>query len=107
MASYMPLIIAIVIMNVGDSRARELRPSYHGLDFQSTLPVGENQPPAMKEFFGASSSSSSPTSKSSNVALPKAMNSNDTRGGTVSAVEWRCPCFDLSYDCLCLWIRLV
>ncbi|KAF2310774.1 hypothetical protein GH714_017064 [Hevea brasiliensis] len=37
-------------------------------------PAGQKMPPEMKEFFGASSS---PTSKSSNVALPKAMNSND------------------------------
>ncbi|OAY31573.1 uncharacterized protein LOC110600501 [Manihot esculenta] len=76
MVSYVPLVaIVIVITIVGDSTARELRPSYHGLDYQNTPPAGEKLPPEMKEFFGAQSS---PTSKSSNVALPKAMNSNDT-----------------------------
>ncbi|XP_012075617.1 uncharacterized protein LOC105636851 [Jatropha curcas] len=75
MASYFP-VIAIMIMILGGSKGRELRPSYHGLDYQSTPPSGEKLPPEVKEFFG---SSSAPTSKSSsNVALPKAMNSNDT-----------------------------
>ncbi|OAY47302.1 uncharacterized protein LOC110617780 [Manihot esculenta] len=78
MACHIPLILAIMITNVGDATARELRPSYHGLDYQNTPPAGKNLPPSAKEFFGASSSPPPPTSTSSNVALPKAMNSNDT-----------------------------
>lgn len=79
MAIYMPLIVIITVMIIGGSEARELRPSYHGLEYQSLPPTGEKLPPEMKTFFGsASSSMAPPTSTSSNVALPNAMNSNDT-----------------------------
>ncbi|EEF39220.1 uncharacterized protein LOC8265522 [Ricinus communis] len=78
-----PIMITVMMttMMIAVSAARELRPSVHGLEYQSTAPVGEKLPPEMEEFFGSLSSSASaaPTSRSgANVALPKAMNSNDT-----------------------------
>ncbi|XP_065856471.1 uncharacterized protein [Euphorbia lathyris] len=60
-----PLIL-MMMMVVNNSLARELRPSDHGLDYQSCPPVGEK----MKDFFKSPSSSS--------MALPRAMNSNDS-----------------------------
>ncbi|KAK8490836.1 hypothetical protein V6N13_093099 [Hibiscus sabdariffa] len=60
--------IATVIFLVGDSAARELRPSDHGLGYQSLPPTGLNSPDAMS-FFGA-------TSNSSSSAFPRALNSS-------------------------------
>ncbi|OMP06035.1 hypothetical protein CCACVL1_01741 [Corchorus capsularis] len=59
---------------IRESTARELRPSDHGLEYQSLPPTGLKSP-EMRSFFGASSSKSSTPST---VALPKAMNSNET-----------------------------
>uniref|UniRef100_A0A6N2NAP6 Uncharacterized protein n=1 Tax=Salix viminalis TaxID=40686 RepID=A0A6N2NAP6_SALVM len=70
------MIIIMIIINTQDSKARELRPSDHGLGFQSMPPTAVKFPPDMKQFFGASSAATS--TSSSGVALPKAMNSNDT-----------------------------
>ncbi|KAJ6314438.1 hypothetical protein OIU78_018003 [Salix suchowensis] len=70
------MIIIMIIINIQDSKARELRPSDHGLGFQSMPPTAVKFPPDMKQFFGASSAATS--TSSSGVALPKAMNSNDT-----------------------------
>lgn len=75
-AVYMQLSIIAMIIIVQDSKARELRPSDHGLEYQSMAPTGVRFPPDMKQFFGASSAATS--TSSSGVALPKAMNSNDT-----------------------------
>ncbi|OAY50185.1 hypothetical protein MANES_05G115000v8 [Manihot esculenta] len=77
MASYMPLIVAI--MNVGDSTARELQPSYHGLDYQSTPPAGENLPPSMKKFFGAMNSNDTTWWRS--VSGEKGGGQGDGQGG--------------------------
>ncbi|KAL4311741.1 hypothetical protein GQ457_01G024990 [Hibiscus cannabinus] len=62
--------IATVFFLVGDSTARELRPSDHGLGYQSLPPTGLNSPDAMS-FFGAASNSSSSSS-----AFPRALNSS-------------------------------
>ncbi|KAJ6751856.1 hypothetical protein OIU85_002287 [Salix viminalis] len=67
------MIIIMIIINIQDSKARELRPSDHGLGFQSMPPTAVKFPPDMKQFFGASSAATS--TSSSGVALPKAMNS--------------------------------
>ncbi|XWS18016.1 hypothetical protein CRYUN_Cryun32bG0005900 [Craigia yunnanensis] len=67
--------ITIIILIIMESTARELRPSDHGLEYQSQPPTGLKSP-GMKSFFGAASKSSSSTP--STVALPKATNSNDT-----------------------------
>jgi hypothetical protein len=75
-AVYMQLSIIVMIIIVQDSKARELRPSDHGLEYQSMPPTGVRFPPDMKQFFGASSAATS--TSSSGVALPKEMNSNDT-----------------------------
>ncbi|EOY25508.1 hypothetical protein QQP08_020258 [Theobroma cacao] len=71
--AYLPLITMMII---GESVARELRPSDHGLEYQSVPPTGLKSP-EMMSFFGAESKSSS-SSTPSTVALPKAMNSNET-----------------------------
>ncbi|KAK0578172.1 hypothetical protein LWI29_006246 [Acer saccharum] len=65
------LLIAITTVSTA---ARELRPSYHGLEYQSPPPSSEQTPQEVKSFFKGSMSP--PTQE--NVALPKAMNSTDT-----------------------------
>ncbi|KAJ6754017.1 CONCANAVALIN A-LIKE LECTIN/GLUCANASE DOMAIN-CONTAINING PROTEIN-RELATED [Salix purpurea] len=53
------MIIIMIIINIQDSKARELRPSDHGLGFQSMPPTAVKFPPDMKQFFGASSAATS------------------------------------------------
>ncbi|KAE8695534.1 ferredoxin-NADP reductase family protein [Hibiscus syriacus] len=65
--------ITIFILIIAESTARELRPSDHGLEYQSLPPTGLNSPDAMSFFGTTSNSSSSP----STVAFPKALNSSD------------------------------
>ncbi|KAJ8762074.1 hypothetical protein K2173_006738 [Erythroxylum novogranatense] len=72
MAKLLVMYLFLAMTIVGDSTARELRPSYHGLDYQSSPPSGEILSPEMKAFFGTT------TSSSSNVPFPRALNSNDT-----------------------------
>ncbi|KAG2689445.1 hypothetical protein I3760_09G138800 [Carya illinoinensis] len=67
----------ISISLTGESESHELRPSYHGLDYQSSA-EGKKSAQEMRSFFGGSS----PTSTSSNVAMPNAMDSNSTDNGT-------------------------
>ncbi|XWS11533.1 hypothetical protein CRYUN_Cryun37aG0006500 [Craigia yunnanensis] len=67
--------ITIIILIIRESTARELRPSDHGLEYQSLPPTGLKSP-GMMSFFGSTSNSSSSTPYT--VALPKAINSNDT-----------------------------
>ncbi|KAJ4702963.1 Transmembrane protein [Melia azedarach] len=69
-ASYMPLITILLIRA---TLARELRPSDHGLEYQSPPPSSGKSSPQMTSFFKGSSSPST----SSNVALPRALNSTD------------------------------
>ncbi|MED6123746.1 hypothetical protein PIB30_052294 [Stylosanthes scabra] len=73
------VVVAIGIILIGDSSARELRPSDHGLVFQTLSPTGAKSSPEMRSFFNSdsqnSSSLSSSTTSSSNVAIPRAMNS--------------------------------
>ncbi|KAL5097679.1 hypothetical protein RYX36_002006 [Vicia faba] len=59
MASLTGFITAIIIIVslAGSSTGRDLRPSDHGLDYQSSPPV--NSPPDMKSFFNSNNSSSS------------------------------------------------
>ncbi|KAK8506720.1 hypothetical protein V6N13_065855 [Hibiscus sabdariffa] len=64
--------IATVFFLIGDSTARDLRPSDHGLGYQSLPPTGLNFPDAMS-FFGAKSNSSSSSFSS---PFPKALNSS-------------------------------
>ncbi|KAL5838933.1 hypothetical protein ACOSQ4_011541 [Xanthoceras sorbifolium] len=66
------MLIAITI--VKSTKAREVRPSEHGLDYQSPPPLSETTSQGMESFFKGSMSPSS----SENVALPRAMNSTDT-----------------------------
>ena len=75
----MSISVAItIIILVWESTARELRPSDHGLEYQS-LPPTALKSPEMMSFFGAKSkSSTSSSSTPSTMVLPKAMNSNDT-----------------------------
>ena len=78
-AIYMQLSIIMTITIIQHSKARELRPSDHGLDHQSLPPTGAKFPPDMKEFFGASNPATRNTmSPSTGVALPKVKNSSDT-----------------------------
>ncbi|KAJ7969121.1 Transmembrane protein [Quillaja saponaria] len=65
---YGPLIGLLI---AAESGGREIRPSEHGLEYQNSPPPGNKFPPKMKSFFKGKDSSST----SSNVALPKAMNS--------------------------------
>ncbi|KAH1050886.1 hypothetical protein AAZX31_08G121500 [Glycine max] len=70
LAVFVPLIIA------GASSARELRPSDHGLTFQTLSPAGPHSSPEMRSFFNSANSSPS-MSSSSDVALPRAMDSGE------------------------------
>ncbi|KAI9198380.1 hypothetical protein LWI28_014794 [Acer negundo] len=72
MIASLALLIAITIIK--STTARELRPSYHGLEYQSPPPSSEKTPQEVKSFFKGSMSPPTPE----NVALPKAMNSTDT-----------------------------
>ncbi|KAG5029576.1 hypothetical protein GLYMA_05G166000v4 [Glycine max] len=76
LAVFVPLILA------GASSARELRPSDHGLTFQTLSPAGAHSSPEMRSFFNSADSSPS-MSSSSDVALPRAMDSGDA-----SPPEW-------------------
>ncbi|MED6106407.1 hypothetical protein PIB30_004642 [Stylosanthes scabra] len=72
------VIVAIGIILIGDSSARDLRPSDHGLVFQTLSPTGAKSSPEMRSFFNSDSQNSSSLSSatsSSNVAIPRAMNS--------------------------------
>ena len=74
-AIYGPLILmTMTMMNADHSESHELRPSDHGLEYQTNTPSssdsGKSPPPEMMSFFGNSSSTSS------DVAMPKALNSN-------------------------------
>ncbi|MBA0627635.1 hypothetical protein Godav_022446 [Gossypium davidsonii] len=53
----------IVLILVQESAARELRPSDHGLEYQSLPPTGLKSP-EMMSFFGSTSKSSSTSSSS-------------------------------------------
>ncbi|KAF9672670.1 hypothetical protein SADUNF_Sadunf11G0067300 [Salix dunnii] len=52
-AFYMQLSIIMLITAIQHSKARELRPSDHGLEYQRLPPTGAKLPPDMKHFFGA------------------------------------------------------
>ncbi|KAE8685628.1 ferredoxin-NADP reductase family protein [Hibiscus syriacus] len=72
-ATLIAAAITIFILLIGESTARELRPSDHGLEYQSLPPTGLNSPDAMS-FFGSTSNSSS---RPSTVAFPRALNSSN------------------------------
>ncbi|CAK9321263.1 unnamed protein product [Citrullus colocynthis] len=67
--AFLPLIVAIVA-------APEIRPSEHGLEFQSAPPAGDKSSPEMRSFFGGTSS---PTPEVA-LPLPKTMNSSESSG---------------------------
>ncbi|KAI4297073.1 hypothetical protein L6164_036981 [Bauhinia variegata] len=65
--------VMLVLVFAGESGARDLRPSDHGLEFQTAPLTGLNHTQEMKSFFNGKN-----LSPTSNVALPKAMNSSDS-----------------------------
>ncbi|KAJ6292901.1 hypothetical protein OIU78_024974 [Salix suchowensis] len=70
-AFYVQLSIILLITIMQHSEARELRPSDHGLEYQSLPPTGAKLPPHMKHFFGASNSATRNTMPpSTGAALP-------------------------------------
>ncbi|KAG6594423.1 hypothetical protein SDJN03_10976, partial [Cucurbita argyrosperma subsp. sororia] len=69
MAVYLLFIVAI-------AAALEIRPSEHGLEFQSLPAAGDKSSPEMRSFFGGTSS---PTPEVA-LPLPKAMNSSEAPG---------------------------
>ncbi|XP_022724439.1 uncharacterized protein LOC111281096 isoform X2 [Durio zibethinus] len=69
------ITITIIVLIIRVSTARELRPSDHGLEYQSQPPTGLKSP-GMMSFFAPTSNSSSSTPPK--MALPKAINSNET-----------------------------
>ncbi|KAI4306328.1 hypothetical protein L6164_029615 [Bauhinia variegata] len=74
MASLAGIAITIVVLTFSvESGARDLRPSDHGLEFQTLPPTELNYPPEMKSFFNGKNSW--PTS---DVALPRPANSSDS-----------------------------
>lgn len=82
-AIYGPLILmTMTMMNADHSESHELRPSDHGLEYQTNTPSssdsGKSPPPEMMSFFGNSSSTSS------DVAMPKALNSNSNSSSSSS-----------------------
>ncbi|KAL0011856.1 hypothetical protein SO802_006964 [Lithocarpus litseifolius] len=82
-AIYGPLILmTMTMMNADHSESHELRPSDHGLEFQTNTPSSSDSekspPPEMMSFFGNSSSASS------DVAMPKALNSNSSSSSSTA-----------------------
>ncbi|XP_022146536.1 uncharacterized protein LOC111015729 [Momordica charantia] len=73
MAVCLPLIVAVLAVK---TTALEIRPSEHGLEFQSPPPAGDKSSPEMLSFFGGRSS---PTPDAA-LPLPKAMNSSEAPG---------------------------
>ncbi|KAK7318779.1 hypothetical protein RJT34_03486 [Clitoria ternatea] len=71
LAVFLPLFLA------GDSAAKELRPSDHGLIFQTLSPAGPHSSPGMRSFFNSQNSSPIMSSSSSDVAFPRAMDSGE------------------------------
>ncbi|KAL5577392.1 hypothetical protein UlMin_019091 [Ulmus minor] len=71
------IVVLITIIIAGESDGRELRPSDHGLDYQESPPPGEKSP-QMVTFFGGGGGEKEGSSPSSNMPMPRAMNSNDT-----------------------------
>ncbi|OIW00545.1 hypothetical protein TanjilG_24275 [Lupinus angustifolius] len=69
-----PAILFTVLILAALSSARDLRPSDHGLIFQTLSPASAYFTPEMKSFFNADKSS---PSTSSSVALPRTMNYGD------------------------------
>lgn len=71
-SSIFPFTITFLVIFTGNSLAGELRPSDHGLQYQSSSPPTESSSPPgkMMSFFGDSHSSSPPPSHSQ--LLPKA-----------------------------------
>lgn len=85
-AIYGPLILmTMTMMNADHSESHELRPSDHGLEYQTNTPSssdsGKSPPPEMMSFFGNSSSTSS------DVAMPKALNSNSNSSSSSSSPD--------------------
>ncbi|XP_057971696.1 uncharacterized protein LOC131160258 [Malania oleifera] len=66
---YLPLI---AVLAIGQSQAREIRPSEHGLTYQNEPSTG-HESPEMASFFGGNFSAS----PSSSVPLPVAKNMSD------------------------------
>ncbi|XP_023895770.2 uncharacterized protein LOC112007630 [Quercus suber] len=86
-AIYGPLILmTMTMMNADHSESHELRPSDHGLEYQTNTPSSSDSekspPPEMMSFFGNSSSSSS------DVAMPKALNSNSSAADDGDTSWW-------------------
>ncbi|KAK2384431.1 hypothetical protein P8452_39331 [Trifolium repens] len=78
--------VFIILILTGDSSARDLRPTDHGLVFQTLSPAGTHSSSEMRSFFN--SDNSSPTvSSSSDVAMPKAITSGDTTPATWRTVS--------------------
>ncbi|XP_010434135.1 PREDICTED: uncharacterized protein LOC104718152 isoform X2 [Camelina sativa] len=73
-SSIFTFAITLLFIFAGNSLAGELRPSDHGLQYQSSSPPTEsNSPPdKMNSFFGDSHSSSSSPPPSHSQLLPKA-----------------------------------
>ncbi|XP_004504219.1 uncharacterized protein [Cicer arietinum] len=67
----------LILILAGDTSARDLRPSDHGLVFQTLSPAGTHSSPEMRSFFNGDNSSQ-PMSSSSDVAVPKAITSRDS-----------------------------
>ncbi|KAL2343189.1 hypothetical protein Fmac_004474 [Flemingia macrophylla] len=75
MAIHFAVFAAVIL--AATSSARDLRPSDHGLTFQTLSPAGPQSSPEMRSFFNSADSSPS-ISSSSDVALPRAMDSGST-----------------------------
>lgn len=71
------IAVFVVAMTTLESDGRELRPSEHGLVYnQDFSPASE--PAESKSFFAGAGGGGTSPAGSGGVALPKAMNSNDT-----------------------------
>ncbi|CAJ2677256.1 hypothetical protein L195_g051478 [Trifolium pratense] len=70
--------VFIILILAGDSSARDLRPSDHGLVFQSLSPAGTHSSSEMRSFFNGDNSFFPTDSSSSDVAMPKAITSSDS-----------------------------
>ncbi|KAK4254741.1 hypothetical protein QN277_010077 [Acacia crassicarpa] len=67
-------VIIIGLMFAGESTAKELRPSEHGLEFQNSPSAWLNYSSGMRSFFNSSQVSNS----SDIMTMPKASNSSDS-----------------------------
>ncbi|KAF8041699.1 hypothetical protein BT93_A0333 [Corymbia citriodora subsp. variegata] len=88
LATVFTVFLVLLSTTVGPSTAREIRPTDHGLEYQSSPPSGVDPSPDVTSFFGTSSADSPPPPLSSSSPYAPATDSTLT-GPMESSASWR------------------